>query len=320
MRILLLTLIFYLTILPDQSEAESAFTILSNWSSEKTEWQTLKSYEELLRKNLPKDKFLVFGPSTIPTEHQFKMSTLGIFDFLFTQAHSIPDKEKAAFLLEIWPHRPADLRKTTFWQALEGHYNNKGLKILSAISSGNGYHLLLREKPNFCSLEGAKISVPPPFDGFVEKLSGVPIKRNRTITQEDLKNDDLEGFFAPIQEHSSLSWSKNVRFRTQPIGNINHLIFINLTKWNSLNEDDQQKIYTASLALENKIYALRKRRAGGFFADLQKKNIEAINFCESQTGLLNDAFAKSLLELSSVRPSLLTDQLKQLIRTPLSKQ
>ena len=224
MRILLLTLIFYLTILPDQAEAESAFTILSNWNPEKTEWQTLKSYEELLRKNLPKDKFLVFGPSTIPTEHQFKMSTLGIFDFLFTQAHSIPDKEKAAFLLEIWPHRPADLRKTAFWQALEGHYNNKGLKILSAISSGNGYHLLLRDKPNFCSLEGAKISVP---------------------------------------EHSSLSWSKNVRFRTQPIGNINHLIFINLTKWNSLNEDDQQKIYTASLALENKIYALRKRRAGG---------------------------------------------------------
>ena len=81
-----------------------------------------------------------------------------------------------------------------------------------------------------------------------------------------------------------------------------------------------QKIYTASLALEDKVYALRKRRAGGFFADLQKKNIEAIDFCESHPGLLNDAFAKSLLELSSVRPSLLTDQLKQLIRIPRSKQ
>ena len=65
---------------------------------------------------------------------------------------------------------------------------------------------------------------------------------------------------------------------------------------------------------------MRKRRAGGFVADLQKKNIEAIDFCESQTGLLNDAFTKSLLELSSVRPSLLTDQLKQLIRIPHSKQ
>ncbi len=320
MRILLLILIFYLTIVPDQAEAESAFTILSNWNPEKTEWQTLKSYEELLRKNLPKDKFLVFGPSTIPTEHQFKMSTLGIFDFLFTQAHSIPDKEKAAFLLEIWLHSSAELRETAFWQALERHYNSKGLKILSAISSGNGYHLLLRDKPNFCSLEGAKISVPPPFEGFVEHLAGVPIKRNRTITPEDLKNDDLDGFFAPIKEHSSLSWSKNVRFRTQPIGNINHLIFINLKKWNSLDGDDQQKIYTASLALETKIFALRKRKAGGFFADLQKKNIEAIDFCESQTGLLNYAFSKSLMELSSVRPSLLTDQFKQLIRIPHGKQ
>ena len=320
MRILLLTLIFFLTIVPDQAEAESAFTILSNWNPEKTEWQTLKSYEELLRKNLPKDKFLVFGPSTIPTEHQFKMSTLGIFDFLFTQAHSIPDKEKAAFLLEIWLHSSAELRETAFWQALERHYNSKGLKILSAISSGNGYHLLLRDKPNFCSLEGAKISVPPPFDGFVEHLAGVPIKRNRTIIPEDLKNDDLDGFFVPIKEHSSLSWSKNVRFRTQPIGNINHLIFINLKKWNSLNEDDQQKIHTASLALETKIFALRKRKAGVFFADLQKKNIEAIDFCESQTGLLNYAFSKSLMELSSVRPSLLTDQLKQLIRIPHGKQ
>tara|TARA_Y100001970_G_scaffold275510_1_gene376820 strand:+ start:159 stop:1121 length:963 start_codon:yes stop_codon:yes gene_type:complete len=320
MQILLLTLIFYLIILPDQAKAENAFTILSNWSPEKTEWQTLESYEKLLRKNLPKDRFLVFGPSTIPTEHQFKMSTLGIFDFLFTQAHSIPDKEKAAYLLEIWPHSSAELRETAFWQALEGHYNSKGLKILSAISSGNGYHLLLRDKPNFCSLEGAKISVPPPFDDFIEQLAGIPIKRNRTITPEDLKNDKLDGFFAPIKEHSSLSWSKTVRFRTQPIGNINHLIFINLKKWNSLNEDDQQKIYTASIALEAKIFALRKRKAGGFFADLQKKNIESIDFCESQTGLLNYAFAKSLMELSSVRPSLLTDQLKQLIRIPHSKQ
>ncbi len=319
MRTLLITLIICLAILSDRTKAESAFTILSNWSPERKEWQTLKSYEELLKKELPKDSFLVFGPHTIPTKHQFMMATLGIFDFLFTRAQSIPDQEKAAFLLEIWPHSPVELRKTAFWQALERHYKSKGLRLLSAISSGNGYHLLLREKPNSCSLEGAKISVLPPFDSFVEQLAGVPIKRNGTITQEDLKNDDLDGFFAPIQEHSSLNWSKNARFRTKSIGNMNHLIFINLAKWNSLSEDYQQKIHAASIALENKIYALRKRRAGSFFSDLQKKNIEAIVFCGSQTGLLEHEFTKSLLALSSIRPSLLADQLKQLIRIPSNK-
>ena len=87
---------------------------------------------------------------------------------------------------------------------------------------------------------------------------------------------------------------------------------MNLSKWNSLKANEKLKIDATSIALENEIYAGRKRKAGVFFSDMQKKNIRAIDFCNNQRQLFEYEFKKSILSLSPIRPSLLSDQFKEI--------
>jgi len=316
MRIMIFATFILTAFITGKADAGDIYRILSSWHSETKESQPLALFQKSMIKGFPDDLFLTFEPNTVPTNRQFHAVALGIFDLLFTQASYHSDSVPASLLLETFSVSPNVLRQTGFWQSLDNYYNKHGLKLLSVINTGNGYHLLLRETPKSCDLESNRISVARPFRQFVVSMDGLPVAQTITSRENTFKRPDIDGFLVPIKNHSTSYWSKSTRFRTQSaFGSVTYLILINLDRWKDIPTNNQEKILTIGASLETQVYDTRKKRLGVYEADFQKKNIVPIDFCATDPNSLQKTFTRTILQISSIQEPGLTDKFRQLIRS-----
>ena len=314
MRIMIFATFILTAFIIEKAVSSDIYRIVSSWHSETKENQPLALFQKSMIKEFPDDLFLTFEPNTVPTSRQFHAVALGIFDLLFTQASYHPDSVPAGVLLETFSIPPDKLRQTGLWLSLDNYYHKHGLKLLSVINTGNGYHLLLREQPSSCKLENNRISVGSPFRQFIVSMEGLPVTQTIPSRKNTFRRSDIDGFLVPIKNHSTSYWSKNTRFRTQStFGSVTYLILINLDRWKNIPTHNQEKILTIGSSLETRIFDTRKKRRGAYEADFQKKNIVPIDFCTADPHALQKTFTRTMLEKSFIQEPTLTDKFRQLI-------
>jgi TRAP-type C4-dicarboxylate transport system substrate-binding protein len=149
---------------------------------------------------------------------------------------------------------PEEMRKNGAWELMNKLHNEKvNAWMLNSWGHGLGFHLYLRDrKIETPDIKGFKIRVTPVYRAFFKALGADLIQTAPGDVYTALERGTIDGYGWPTWDIKSVGWDKVTKYRVEPpFYIVSVATIINLDKWKSLNQKQQELLTRHAIRLEN---------------------------------------------------------------------
>ncbi|CAO1669813.1 MULTISPECIES: TRAP transporter substrate-binding protein DctP [Halomonadaceae] len=195
----------------------------------------------------------VQGPDVVPAFEQLQPVQAGAFDLLFTHAAYHSGTTAIGLSLDAIDVDPIKRREEGLIDYIDEHYQELGLKLISAPSTGTkGFRFYLREPiTGEPGLEGRRIRGTVSYQSMIEELGGAVVNMPVTDIYTALQRGVIDGAAWGLTGASDLQWHEIIDYMTDPeFGQVGVMIYMNLDRWNALDSDAQNALIEAGKQIE----------------------------------------------------------------------
>ena len=253
------------------------------------------------------------GPETIPPFEQLDPVSRGLFDMLFTNGAYHYNDSAVAMALDALIGDAADLRDAGVWDFVDEHYQDRGLKLIAVLYDLNGYHILLRDPLEEGALEGRRIRGTPIYHPIIEALGGSPVVLPGDEIYPSLERGVVDGAAWPTVGAVGFRWFEVADYMMRPsFGQVGHPVFMNLDRWNSLDEDAQQLIARVAEQYETEALANFDRVVSEEEATLASEGVSVTELGEEYTDVIDEAWFQGTMDLAAEQNADAIERLREL--------
>lgn len=253
------------------------------------------------------------GPETIPPFEQLDPVSRGLFDMLFTNGAYHYNDSAVAMALDALIGDAADLRDAGVWDFVDEHYQDRGLKLIAVLYDLNGYHILLRDPLEEDALEGRRIRGTPIYHPIIEALGGSPVVLPGDEIYPSLERGVVDGAAWPTVGAVGFRWFEVADYMMRPsFGQVGHPVFMNLDRWNSLDEDAQQLIARVAEQYETEALANFDRVVSEEEATLASEGVSVTELGEEYTDVIDEAWFQGTMDLAAEQNADAIERLREL--------
>ncbi|XUO82812.1 TRAP transporter substrate-binding protein DctP [Halomonas sp. KM007] len=193
------------------------------------------------------------GPDVVPPFEQLQPVQAGAFDLLFTHAAYHSGTTAVGLSLDAIDVDPVKRREEGLIDYIDEHYQELGLKLISAPSTGTkGFRFYLRDPiTDEPGLDGRRIRGTVSYQSMIEELGGSQVNMPVTDIYTALQRGVVDGAAWGLTGASDLQWHEIIDYMTAPaFGQVGVMIFMNLDRWNSLDSSAQEILIEAGKQIE----------------------------------------------------------------------
>lgn len=261
--------------------------------------------------------FAQFGPETVPPFEQMEPVGAGVFDLLFTHGAYHFGTSPLMTAADALEGDMQTIRDSGIIEVFDRHYQQFNLKlIMLPITPEGAYHIFLRDPVSETGgLEGRRIRGTLTYTGVIEMLGGVVTVLSPAEIYTALERGVVDGASWPIIGMLDYSWYEVAPHILRPAFGVNYEpIFMNLDRWNTLSEEDQQIILEVAAQVEDSWY----EDAVGIWeaeeAELIARGVQITEMGEEQQAQVRQAWSDALWSMSEDRNPEATRELREFAR------
>lgn len=215
-----------------------------------------------------------FGPETVSPFEQLDPVGRGLFDLLFTNGAYHATDSSVGMTFDSVSATPQEVRESGIWDYADAHYQTLGLKLVAVLYDLNGYHILLRQPLGDTAFAGLRIRGTPIYHPLIEALGGAPVVLPASEIYPSLERGVVDGAAWPTVGAVGFRWYEVADYMMRPsFGQVGHLVFMNLERWNSLSPELQETISRVAEAYEIEANAIMDEVVAVEEATLQAEGV-----------------------------------------------
>jgi TRAP-type transport system periplasmic protein len=220
------------------------------------------------------------GPESVPPFEQLQPVATGLFDMLFTHGAYHLGETAMAFAMDAVADDPVARRESGLYEAIDEHYQARGLKLIGVFSAASGYHLLLSDPiGDDGALEGRRIRASATYHDFITELGGSVVTLPAGEIYSALDRGVVDGAAWPVFGALDYGWYEVSNYMTRPMFGVTNLtLFINLDKWNALDPEIQEAMIETAKELEIEGREHFKTLWADEDAEMQARGLEITEF------------------------------------------
>lgn len=254
-----------------------------------------------------------FGPETIPPFEQLDPVARGAFDLLVTNGAYHYNQTAASMAMEALIADSASLRSSGVFDAIAGHYESLGLKLLGFLYDHGGYHILLREPLADTLFEGLRIRGTPVYHPVIEALGGAPVVLPASEIYPALERGVVEGAAWPTIGAVGFRWFEVADYMMRPsFGLGGYPVLMNLDRWNGLDAATQTSILEAVEEFEPVAADLFAEIGRAERDQLATEGMQITDLPEGVVATVNKAWYEGVMALSERQDPTLIDEVQRL--------
>lgn len=241
------------------------------------------------------------GPDVVPPFEQLQPVQAGVFDLLFTHPAYHSGTTAVGLSIDAIDVDPVKRRDEGIIDYIDAHYQELGLKLISAPSTGSkGFRFYLRDPiTGVPGLEGRRIRGTVSYQAMIEELGGAQVNMPVTDIYTALQRGVVDGAAWGLTGASDLQWHEIIGYMTDPeFGQVGVMIFMNLDRWNALDADVQEVLVQAGKQIEidsvAHFDALQKQEADF----LMENGIQATSFSQAESDDHERLWAEGVWEVA----------------------
>ncbi|MEA2119067.1 TRAP transporter substrate-binding protein DctP [Halovibrio sp. HP20-50] len=227
----------------------------------------------------------VQGPDVVPAFEQLQPVQVGAFDLLFTHPAYHSGTTAIGLSLDAIDVDPIKRREEGLIDYIDEHYQERGLKLISAPSTGTkGFRFYLRDPINGePGLDGRRIRGTVSYQSMIEELGGAQVNMPVTDIYTALQRGVIDGAAWGLTGASDLQWHEIIDYMTDPeFGQVGVMIYMNLDRWNALDNEAQKVLTEAGKQIEIDSVAHFDALQEQETAFLKENGMEITSFSQSE--------------------------------------
>ena len=269
------------------AEAET-LKLLSSWASNQVTYRVnvltfVKKVKEYTNGEVD---FRIIGPESVNPLEQIEPLQTGIVDLVFSHPAYHAGTTKIGMSADGIAVDPTKWRNSGIFQAFDEYYQTFGIKVVGIMPLGeSGFRFVTNQAVDGRerSFEGMKVRANASYVNIIEKLGGSPVPLSGGQIYSSLQNGVIDA--APWGAAGLVAFKlyEVADYVLQPdFGSLSNWMYMNLDKWNSLDDDIQAAINRA--AAETELYALAEisRIAADELITLQGKGMKITNMNDNE--------------------------------------
>ena len=254
-----------------------------------------------------------FGPETIPPFEQLDPVARGAFDLLVTNGAYHYNQTAASMAMEALIADSASLRSSGIYDAIAGHYETLGLKLIGFLYDHGGYHILLRQPIGDTLFVGLRIRGTPVYHPVIEALGGAPVVLPASEIYPALERGVVDGAAWPTIGAVGFRWFEVADYMMRPsFGLGGYPVLMNLDRWNSFDEATQTKILETVEAFEPVAVDLFAEIGRVEQETLAEEGMQITELPEDVVETVNRAWYEGVMALSETQNPDLIAEVKRL--------
>ncbi|MCO5134931.1 MAG: TRAP transporter substrate-binding protein DctP [Phyllobacteriaceae bacterium] len=255
------------------------------------------------------------GPDAVPTFEQLEPLQAGLFDLLFTHPAYHSGTTAVGLAIDAIAIDPAKRREVGIFDYIDKHYQGLGIKLLSTPGTGTkGFRYYLREPiTGEPGLQGRVIRGTVSYHPMIKALGGSPLNMPVSEVYTALQRGTVDGAAWGLTGAQDLKWYEIIDYMADPqFGQVGVMIFMNLDKWNSLDEATQTALLQAGEELELEMIdhfdALQKAE----YDFLLEKGMKLTSFSEAESAEFERLWAEGVWEVAAEKSGSDAEALRKL--------
>lgn len=240
------------------------------------------------------------GPESIGPLELVEPLQAGIVDLIFTHPAYHAGTTRIGIAADTIPGGPTKWRSSGVFDAVDAYYNTLGLKVIAVAPLGKtGFRFVAKQAIDgkAHSFDGMKVRANATYVAIIEKLGGSPVPLSGGEIYSGLQNGVVDA--APWARTGMMDFKLHevTSHVVQPdFGTLNNWMFMNLDKWNAL--DDATKAAMNKAAVETELHALveMERLAVEELANLQKAGLKPTHMNAEEAANIANWMSESLWE------------------------
>lgn len=241
-----------------------------------------------------------FGPETVPPFEQLDPVGRGLFDMLFTNGAYHATDSSVGMTFDAISATPQQVRESGIWEYNDAHYQTLGLKLIAVLYDLNGYHIMLREPLGEDAFAGRRIRGTPIYHPLIEALGGAPVVLPAPEIYPSLERGVVDGAAWPTVGAVGFRWFEVADYMMRPtFGQVGHMVFMNLDRWNALDPEVQEAIARAAEAFEIEAAAIFDEVVAAEEATLEAEGMTVTELPEAFLPMIGGAWYEGAMTLAA---------------------
>lgn len=262
--------------------------LLSSWTSNQVTYKVnvetfVKKVKEYTNGEVD---FRIIGPESVNPLEQIEPLQTGIVDLLFSHPAYHAGTTKIGVSADGIAVDPTKWRNSGIFRAFDEYYQTLGIKVIGIMPLGeSGFRFVTNQAVDGRkrSFQGMKVRANASYVSIIEKLGGSPVPLSGGQIYSSLQNGVIDA--APWGAAGLVAFKlyEVADYVLQPdFGSLSNWMYMNLDKWNSLDDNIQAAIDRA--AAETELYALSEisRIAADELITLQEKGMKITNMNDNE--------------------------------------
>lgn len=242
------------------------------------------------------------GPDAVPTFEQLEPLQAGLFDLLFTHPAYHSGTTAVGLSIDAIDIDPVKRREIGVFDFIDAHYQGLGAKLLSTPGTGTkGFRYYLREPiTEEPGLQGRVIRGTVSYHPMIQALGGSPLNMPVSEVYTALQRGTVDGAAWGLTGAQDLKWYEIIDYMADPqFGQVGVMIFMNLEKWNSLDEATQSALLEAGEQLELEMIDHFDALQAAELEFLLANGMQMTSFSEAETAEFERLWAEGVWEVAA---------------------
>lgn len=218
------------------------------------------------------------GPEAVPPFEQLKPVREGLFDACFTNPAYHMGEIPVAPGMFFFAAPAKEIRKAGLINMMDELYKKKAnVTHVIAVTTGVGFHLMLKKRIDKADLTGLKIRTSPFYDPLIKGLNGSPVRIGGGEIYSALEKGVVDGATWPAVGALDYKWYEVAKYHVRPTfgEDINQLL-VNLNSWNRLPKDLQDLLTKTAIEIEEEGRVAMTAMLDSEEKELQKRGVEIL--------------------------------------------
>lgn len=242
------------------------------------------------------------GPDAVPTFEQFEPVQAGVFDVLFTHPAYHSGTTSVGLSIDAIDVDPVKRREVGVIDFIDAHYQQLGMKLISAPSTGTkGFRYYLRDPiEGTPGLEGRIIRGTVSYHPMIKALGGSPLNMPVSEIYTALQRGTVDGAAWGLTGAQDLKWNEIIGYMADPVfGQVGVMIFMNLDAWNALDAGTQEILLEAGRELEIEAQAHFDELQAAEYDWLLANGMTLTSFADSEASEFERLWAEGVWEVAT---------------------
>ena len=265
---------------PALAQKPIEWRVIVGWTTENASVRTnfIPFTEKVNKRAAGKLKISWVGPEAVPPFEQLKPVREGLFDAVFTNPGYHMGEIPVAPGMFFFAAPAKEIRKAGLLDMMDELFKKKAnVTHVMAVTTGVGFHLMLKKKIDKADLTGLKIRTSPFYDPMIKGLGGSPVRIAGGEIYTALEKGVVDGATWPAVGALDYKWYEVAKYHVRPTfgEDINQLL-VNLNSWSRLPKDLQDLLTRTAIETEEEGRIAMTAMLDSEEKEVQKRGVELV--------------------------------------------